>query len=858
MEFRLLGPVEVLRDGRPVALGGAKPRALLALLLLHANEVVSRDRLIDALWGDRPPGTAGHSLDVQISRLRKAFEPDELLLTQSGGYVLQVEPEQIDVHRFERLLEEGRRANAAGKPAEALEALEAALGLWRGAALADLSYETFARSEIERLEELRLVATEERIDAELALGRHDTLIPELEALTARHPLRERVRGQLMLALYRAGRQAEALRVYSDARKRLVEELGIEPGSALKELEQAILRQDPALDLPRPVAETRRRRALAGAGALLLAGAAVAVVVGLTQGGTESAQALAEPDSNVFVSAATGELVRASPVRDTVRVAYGEGALWSVSSRGDLTRLDPSTSKEVATLGLGIKPSGLAVGEGSVWVTDRNSPTLLRIDPSRERGRRTLPTPDEGARAPTAPERSPSAPAPCGSGTGRFNPGAFVERLDAETGRLQHRFSILGGDVDHLAFADGALWVASTPSGELRKIDPRTNDVVFMRPLQAELCCVAAGGGYVWAASNPEGEGLEGRNERERPRDDQAPVGGQEPHLRRRRALGRARRGRHGGADRPDHRRDPRVRPRPLRVERRRARRALRGGRATQHRGRDGRPLGGRRVGRAQGERALRQRGAHRSRVQFPTWDAPQEMFHYTTCARLLNYPDEEGEAGRRLVPEVAEGLPEVSDGRRTFTFRIRKGFGFSPPSKRGGHGRVVPARRRARRRACEAPRGRASSPSDQHRRCAGVLRGQDAPHLRRLSSRGRARLSVPRARSPTFRGSSRAVSCAVPVDTPVVEGGLETPVPSAGPYYLSALTDSLAVLKPNPNYGGSRPQHLDAIVVEFNVPPAEAATRIENGTPRLLLRVPAGDAHPGHRGCAGWPAIGIA
>ena len=194
MEFRLLGPVEVLRDGRPVALGGAKPRALLALLLLHANEVVSRDRLIDALWGDRPPGTAGHSLDVQISRLRKAFEPDELLLTQSGGYVLQVEPEQIDVHRFERLLEEGRRANAAGKPAEALEALETALGLWRGAALADLSYETFARTEIERLEELRLVATEERIDAELALGRHDTLIPELEALTAKHPLRERCAG----------------------------------------------------------------------------------------------------------------------------------------------------------------------------------------------------------------------------------------------------------------------------------------------------------------------------------------------------------------------------------------------------------------------------------------------------------------------------------------------------------------------------------------------------------------------------------------------------------------------------------------------------------------------------------------
>ena len=262
MEFRLLGPVEALRDGSRLALGGAKPRALLALLLLHANEPVSRDRLIEALWGDRPPGTADHSLDVQISRLRKAFEPDELLLTRPGGYVLEVEPEQVDVHRFERLLEEGRRANADGKPAEALEALEAALALWRGGALADLEYETFARPEIDRLEELRLVATEERIDAELALGRQGPVIPELEALVSKHPLRERLRGQLMLALYRSGRQAEALRVYGDTRKRLVDDLGIEPGQALKELEQAILRQDPALD---PHADTGAKTPPATAG-----------------------------------------------------------------------------------------------------------------------------------------------------------------------------------------------------------------------------------------------------------------------------------------------------------------------------------------------------------------------------------------------------------------------------------------------------------------------------------------------------------------------------------------------------------------------------------------------------------------
>src|SRR5262249_15043072 len=159
---------------------------------------------------------------------------------------------------FERLLDEGKRRNAAGGHAEALVTLESALGLWSGPALADFAYEEFARGEIDRLEELRLVAREERIEAELALGRHDTRIAELDALTATHPLRERPRGQLMLALYRSGRQAEALRVYGDTRRRLVEELGIEPGQPLKQLEQAMLRQDPALDLPRRSFATRPR------------------------------------------------------------------------------------------------------------------------------------------------------------------------------------------------------------------------------------------------------------------------------------------------------------------------------------------------------------------------------------------------------------------------------------------------------------------------------------------------------------------------------------------------------------------------------------------------------------------------
>ena len=235
-------------------LGTPQQRALLALLLLNANQVVSRDRLIDELWGPSPPPSAPKLVQVYVSRLRKALDPgrvdhgDELLVTQAPGYVLRVPWEEIDLRRFEHLSEDGRRALATGAPALAAETLRQALELWRGAPLADFTFEGFAEAEIGRLDELRLAALEDRIDADLDLGRAE-LAGELEALIARHPLRERLRGQLMLALYRAGRQSEALAVFRDARERLVEEVGVEPGPALRRLERAILEQDPALDPP---------------------------------------------------------------------------------------------------------------------------------------------------------------------------------------------------------------------------------------------------------------------------------------------------------------------------------------------------------------------------------------------------------------------------------------------------------------------------------------------------------------------------------------------------------------------------------------------------------------------------------
>jgi DNA-binding SARP family transcriptional activator len=248
VEFRILGPLEASAGGRELSLGGPKPRALLVLLLLHYNEVVPTDRLIDELWAGDSPQDAVAALRVNVSRLRKAL-PEDVLATKSPGYVLGIEQDALDLHRFERLVDDGRRLMENGLAADASQRLRDALSLWRGPALADFAYESFAQAAIARLEEIRMTAVELRIGADLALGRHDALVGELEAQVAEHPLRERLRMYLMTALYRSGRQAEALTVYQDARRALVDTLGIEPSTALRDLERAILRHDPALEAP---------------------------------------------------------------------------------------------------------------------------------------------------------------------------------------------------------------------------------------------------------------------------------------------------------------------------------------------------------------------------------------------------------------------------------------------------------------------------------------------------------------------------------------------------------------------------------------------------------------------------------
>jgi DNA-binding SARP family transcriptional activator len=254
LTVRMLGPLQVERDGQPVALGGRAQRALLARLLLDTGRTVPASRLVEDLWGENAPASASKMVQIYVSMLRKVL-PEGVLVTRPPGYAIELPREAIDLSSFEDLRRAGQAALAAGSPARAVEMLRQALALWRGPALGEFD-EPFATIESRRLEELHLASLEDRIDAELQLGRHGALVAELHALVAHHPLRERLRGQLMLALYGSGRQADALAEYHRVREVLRGDLGIEPSPALRELERRILQQDPMLDVP--AARPRRR------------------------------------------------------------------------------------------------------------------------------------------------------------------------------------------------------------------------------------------------------------------------------------------------------------------------------------------------------------------------------------------------------------------------------------------------------------------------------------------------------------------------------------------------------------------------------------------------------------------------
>jgi len=348
VEFSVLGPVEAVIDGQAVPLAAEKPRALLAILLLSRNRVVAVSELIEELWGENPPDTATTALQVYVSQLRKALGSDRVL-RKPPGYSIRVEEGELDLDRFEELVREGREQLETGDAKGAAERLKQALALWRGPALAEFGAEPFARDAGGRLEDARVAAIEARIEADLALGRHADLLSELEALISRHPYRERLRGQLMLAQYRSGRQAEALELYRRTRETLVEELGIEPSLALQELERAILQHDPSLEVGRapprldgwPIEEPqpRRRRLLVPVLVLALAAAAAAAVAGalaLTGGGSSVHRG---GEVRPFVAKVENFLVLSREGRRAVSEAIDAAAACKLTPRQAAERLN---------------------------------------------------------------------------------------------------------------------------------------------------------------------------------------------------------------------------------------------------------------------------------------------------------------------------------------------------------------------------------------------------------------------------------------------------------------------------------------------------------------------------------------
>ncbi len=511
LSFRILGPFEVIERERSLGLGGPKQRALLAVLLLHRCEAVATDRLIDELWGERAPATAAKTVQVYVSNLRKALG-DGVLVTRGHGYMLQTEPGQVDLDRFETLVAEGRRALQAGDPRGASDRLREALGLWRGPPLADFAYAPFAQGETVRLEEARLAALEDRIDADLALGEHAALVGELESLVREHPLRERLQAQLMLALYRSGRQADALERYRQARCELVDELGIEPGPALQQLERAILAHDPALQPPPPSAierlvprRARRGGVMLAVGAGLLLVAALAATV-LGRGGGGAGLASLRPDSLGLIDPTTGHLRASVSIAGTpARLQVSGRQVWVTSDAARTVSLvDAGTPAIVRVAQVGAFPSDFAVGEGAVWVVDRQRGRLVKLSPdygtvlstSRVGSSDTLSVLDDRN------ELDPWSIAAGAGGVWITDGSRLLRRADPATGSVVRTYDVRDR-VNGVAVAAGAVWAISGPSATVLRIDPHTGRVTRI-PIVAQPglespypIAVAVGLGSVW-------------------------------------------------------------------------------------------------------------------------------------------------------------------------------------------------------------------------------------------------------------------------------------------------------------------------------------------------------------------------
>jgi DNA-binding SARP family transcriptional activator/streptogramin lyase len=815
--FRLLGAVQAYWGGEELDLGGPLQRALLACLLLNVGRVVSREQLIDTLWDVDPPPRAARSLETKVSRLRATVGDSATVVARGGGYVLDAPTLEIDLYRFEQALVEAR-ALLADDPQAAKTRLESALALWRGEALGGVAQGVLS-IERGRLQDERLEALETRIDADLALGEGASVVGELQQLREAHPARERFTEQLMLALYRSGRQTEALGAYRATYRGLRDELGLEPGPRLRELEQAILRHDEALGpLPlraRLVGASRQRRtiALATIGASLL----VAVVLVAALGGKHPRRLSPRPGL-ILLDAASGAVRAEVPVGDSQgSTVFGYGRLWTLGENGVMSEVNPRDGTLVRSIPVGVRVGGVAVGAGGIWVTDQNSPTLLRIDPGTGRINLRARLSNLGLRR---PEPNTGIAIDAGSLWVARGPEA-VDRLNPSSLKLQRRIDLAqhgceaGTDAQcSVAAGSGHVWVAGGNGGWLARIDEATERVTLFKGLRPYLCCVAVGGGSVWVAEAHDIARLavDGRTLRRYPVSSDG-IGDMSYDGRSLWAT----------ADSAGQ---------LLQVD------ALTGQLHSIH-------LGNLLIGasaahglvavsalplptvptRGLGPRVLRvglEGGDWLNNSDPAVTRAPsgtgrwQWRLHRATCAELYRHPD--GASSSTLVPELASGPARPSSNGRIWSIPIRTDLHFSPPLNRTVTAEDV---RATMIRALSPDLGQAAPAAQVLRDVVGVAA------YRRYQSSG---VSGIRLRHGTVQITTRRpvrdlparlalpYFCVLPAGTPTPPGGYQDPLPTAGPYYLAEHHGGiLAVVRPNPGYNGPRTRHLDGIIFHMNI-----------------------------------------
>lgn len=834
IEFRVLGSLEVVEQARPLELGGPRQRALLAVLLVHRGEPVSSERLVDELWGQQSPASAIKIVQGYVSNLRKVLG-DGLLVTRGHGYLLQAQSGQVDLDRFESLVAEGRQALQRGDAHNAAARLREALALWRGPPFADFAYESFAQPVIARLEDSRLAALEDQIDAQLALGDHAQVVGELGALVREHPLRERFVGQLMIALYRSGRQADALESYRDARRRLVEELGLEPSHDLLELEHAILAQAPELEppardtarvLPAAAAPGRRRGLLIAAGGLALLAALTAVSVRLAASGTRAVRV--PPNSLAAIDIRSDRVTEVVPVGARPSgVVFASGSLW-VANLDDQTisRVDPTTLRTLQTITVRGPPTGIAASSRGPWVVESppnhgaspgtSSVFVGRVDPqfnllgNRVRIGNVVPS-------------GPGAIVAQGNSVWVAPSTGLLTRINANTEKVAQQFDPNASPAG-IAVGEGAVWISDTNADDVVRVDPTG----FLKPIPVGNgpTGVAAGAGGVWIADS-----LDDAVVRIDPGTGSVvariPVGRSPGAV----SVGAGSVWVANGSDGTVTRIDPNT-DKPVAT--------IAVGGSPQ-----GITIAGGRVWVTVDAQAIAPsdvasdgsifRMASSADVDFMdpalAYTGLSWQLLYATCAQLVSYPDKPGPAGSQLTAEVAQSLPTRSADGRTYTFTIRPGFRFSPsfgqPSgepvtaetfKKTIERTLNPRMRSPSARYLADVAGAAAYRAGRARQIAGVIANGDKLTIRLLAP---APDFLSRIAQPAF--------CAVPSSTPPDPNGLRV-IPSAGPYHVTTYTPGQGVvLMRNPNYHGSRPHHFARIELAVGISDQRAAAEVASG-----------------------------